>query len=103
MVPKRTTKGWKLLVEWKDGSSNWIPLKDLKASNPVETAEYTVANQIQDEPAFAWWVPFVLKKRSRIISKVKSRYWRQTHKFGIEMPKTVEEAYELDKGRKCRK
>ena len=22
-----TTKGWKLLVEWKDGTSNWVPLK----------------------------------------------------------------------------
>jgi hypothetical protein len=37
-TPWRTTKGWKLLVQWKDGTSNWIPLKDLKESNPVETA-----------------------------------------------------------------
>ena len=29
-TPKRTTRGWKLLVEWKDGSVNWIPLVDLK-------------------------------------------------------------------------
>ena len=27
-IPKQTTKGWQLLVEWKDGSTNWIPLKD---------------------------------------------------------------------------
>ena len=33
--PKRTTKGWRLLVEWKDGSSSWIPLKDLKDAYPV--------------------------------------------------------------------
>ena len=38
MVPKKTTQGWYLLVEWKDGSSSWIPLKDLKAYNPVELA-----------------------------------------------------------------
>jgi hypothetical protein len=31
-------------------------LKDLKESNPVEVAEYAVANKIDDEPAFAWWV-----------------------------------------------
>ena len=27
--PIRTTKGWQLLVEWKDGSSDWLPLVDL--------------------------------------------------------------------------
>ena len=27
---KRTTRGWDLLVRWKDGSNNWISLKDLK-------------------------------------------------------------------------
>ena len=26
---KRTTCVWKLLVEWKDGSVDWFPLKDL--------------------------------------------------------------------------
>ena len=55
-VPKRTTKGWMLQVEWKGGEHEWIPLKDLKASNPIEVAEYAVANQIEDEPAFCWWV-----------------------------------------------
>jgi hypothetical protein len=25
-VPKCTTRGWQLLVEWKDGASDWIPL-----------------------------------------------------------------------------
>ena len=30
-----TTKGWNLLVEWKYGKQDWIPLKDLKESNPV--------------------------------------------------------------------
>ena len=35
---QKTTKGWKLLVIWKDQSKTWIPLKDLKESNPVEVA-----------------------------------------------------------------
>ena len=45
------------------------------------TAEYTVAAKIAIEPAFAWWVPYTLKKRNRIISKVKSNYWLRTLKF----------------------
>jgi len=94
---KVTTKGWKLLVQWKDGSSSWEKLKDLKASNPIEVAEYAVANRIAEEPAFKWWVSLVLRKRNRIISKVKSKYWRTTHKFGIRLPHSVKEALELDR------
>ena len=95
-VPKRTTRGWQLLVEWKDGSVDWIPLVELKESYPVQLAEYAVANQIDDEPAFNWWAKKVLRRRDRIIAKVKSKYWRTSHKFGIRIPKTVEEAYRID-------
>ena len=48
------------------------------------------------EPAFAWWVLFVLKKRNRILAKVKSKYWLRTHKFGIRILKSVEEARKID-------
>ena len=71
---KETTQGWSLLCQWKDGSSNWTALKDARLSYPVLVAEYAVANRIDDEPAFAWWVQDVLKKRDRIIAKVKSKY-----------------------------
>ena len=27
---KRTTRGWKILLEWKNVSVDWVPLKDLK-------------------------------------------------------------------------
>ena len=43
---KRTTKGWDLLIRWKDGSSNWVSLKDIKASYPIEVMEYAFVNNI---------------------------------------------------------
>ncbi|KAI2490439.1 Reverse transcriptase (RNA-dependent DNA polymerase) [Fragilaria crotonensis] len=96
--PKLTTRGWKLLVSWKDGTSDWIPLKDLKEANPVEVAEYAVANKIAEEPAFAWWVCDVLRRRDRVIKKVKStKYWLRSHKYGVELPKTVAEALAIDR------
>ena len=54
-VPRRkqTTKGWQLYVSWKDGSGNWIALKDLKESYPVELAEYSIQAKIDHEPPFA--------------------------------------------------
>ena len=50
-----------------------------------------------DEPAFAWWAPHTLKKRDRILKAVKKRYFRIQQKYGIEMPKTVKRALEIDK------
>jgi hypothetical protein len=85
-----------MLVEWKDGTTSWVFLKDFKESNPVEVAEYAVANSIASEPAFAWWVPFTIRKRDRIIQKVKSKYWVWTHRYGIELPKTIAQAYHID-------
>ena len=35
-MSKKTTKGWQLLVFWKDGTESWIDLKDLKDGNPME-------------------------------------------------------------------
>ena len=35
---KRTTCVWKLFMEWKDGSVDWVPIKYLKQSNPVDLA-----------------------------------------------------------------
>jgi hypothetical protein len=62
----------------------------------IEIAKFVVVNHLVEEPAFKWWVPKVLRKRNRIISKVKSRYWKTTHKFGIQLPHSVEEALQID-------
>ena len=94
---RKTTKGWSLCVEWKDGSTSWERLADLKESNPVEIADYAVAHGLDSEPAFAWWVPFTLKRRNRIIAAVNKRYHKRTHKFGIEIPKTYEDCVRIDK------
>jgi Reverse transcriptase (RNA-dependent DNA polymerase) len=96
-VPKNTTKGWQILCQWKDGSTDWVDLKYVKDSNPIELAEYAVANRIQEEPAFKWWVSETLRIRNRIIGKVKSRYWKTNHKYGIKLPHSVQEALQIDK------
>ena len=94
---RKTTKGWKLLVRWKDGTENWIKLCDLKESHPVDVAEFAKARGIDKEPAFAWWVPYTLRKRDVILSAVKARILKTTHKYGIKIPRNIEEAYQLDK------
>jgi hypothetical protein len=53
---KYTTIGWDIEVEMEDGSSLFLPLKDVKGSNRIELAEYAIAVGIKKEPAFDWWV-----------------------------------------------
>ena len=93
---KITTLGWEICVLWKDGSTDWVALKDLKQSYPVHIAEYAIRNEIENEPAFAWWVPYTIRKEKRILSKIKTKYWQRTHKYGIRLPRTIREAELID-------
>jgi len=80
-VPKRTTRGWKLLLEWIDGSMDWVKLSEVKESYPIQLAEYAVANGISHEPAFNWWVHKALKHvTKRIVKEERSvpNAWQKT-------------------------
>ena len=68
----------------------------MKESNPIEVAEFSCACVIDTQPAFQWWVPYTLRKRDRIIAAVNSRVAKTTHKYGIEVPRTIAEALKLD-------
>jgi hypothetical protein len=69
-TPQKTGKGWFLIVLWKDGSLSWELLCDMKESHPIEVAEYAITNKLEVLISWKfnpWWVPYVLKKRSRTI------------------------------------
>ena len=93
---RKTTKGWYFQVQWKDGSTDWIALKDLKESNPVQVADYCTRRRIDEEPALAWWVPYTLRKKVQIISAVNQRSKKTTHKYGVKVPSSLRDAYKLD-------
>ena len=93
---RKTTISWKLCVLWKDGTSTWECLVDLKESYPIDVTQYAIDNGIDNEPAFSWWVPYVTKKKERILVAGNRRYHKTTHKFGFEIPKTIKRALEID-------
>ena len=64
---RRSTAGWHFCVQWKDGSTSWQSLKDIKEAYPVAVAEYTVEQGIDNDPAFNWWAHAVLRKREHLI------------------------------------
>ena len=70
--------------------------KRYKRVLPVQLCEYAAQSQISKKPAFAWWLSYVIKKREQIIVKVKSKYWIRTHKFGIKVPKTLDQEKRFD-------
>ena len=92
---RRTTAVWQLCIQWKDCSTSWEKLSNLKELHPVECEEYAVSQGLMNEPAFDWWVGYVLKKHESIISLVKKRNMRnlkRNEKFGIALPKKIKEA-----------
>ena len=48
----QTTVGWNLLVKFRYGSEQWVPLKILKEPNLIEVAEFSMARDIADETLF---------------------------------------------------
>jgi hypothetical protein len=72
--PRHTTKGYQLCVKWKDGSTSWEHLKDMKEAYPLLVAEFAISQNIQDLPGFCWWVQQTMKRRNRIVSNIKTRF-----------------------------
>ena len=68
-----TTKGCDVNVSWMDGTTSWVPLKDIKESNPLEVTDYVARNNLMEHPVFVWWVPMTLRRRDRIIKQVTHR------------------------------
>ena len=65
----------------------------------MQTAECAVAQGIDQQPAFNWWVKHVLKKKDKIIVSIRkqqTRYLKRSHKFVIKLSKTMEQAHALD-------
>jgi hypothetical protein len=56
-----------------------------------------VSHNIDYDPTFVWWVPYVLKKRNIIFSAVTKSYHNWTHNFGIAIPKSWDKVMKLDK------
>ena len=90
----------------------WLDIKYLKMFYPLQLAEYTVANKINEKPAFNWWFKDTFCTRYRISSRMKrhgvyedatgqgeakKKYWRTTHKFGIMQLKIVEDTLDIDR------
>ena len=68
----------------------------LKGFHLAEVADFSSSRGIESEPAFVWWVPFNLSNRDSIIAAVIARTKSVSHKYGVQLPYTVQEEYDID-------
>jgi hypothetical protein len=66
-----TTKGWQFLVSWRDGTTTYVPLWEMKNSYSIETTNDAVNNKTSNEQSFNWWVPHIQRKCECMIGKLK--------------------------------
>ena len=92
----QTNAGWNLIVKFRYGSEQWVPLKILKENNPIEVAEFSTARDISNEPSFFWWVTYTFCKRYHIISAVTSNERNNSHKYSIKVPRDIDHPKQLD-------
>jgi hypothetical protein len=89
--------GWNICIAWKDGSSSWHKLSDMRNSYPLQLAEYAIENGLNKELVFAWWIKPTVKHKRTFMKYAKCRFAKRTHTFGIRVPQTVQEALEIDR------
>jgi len=66
------------------GSTDWIKLKDLKESYPVQVAEYAVANKLVEEPALSGGCPMSYGKETELLpGQVTRAILRTRHKTDL--------------------
>ena len=88
MGSNENAEGW---IHGLDSALRHQGLKPSRACGVCGCKSYT------GQAGIYWWVSKVLRRRNKIISKVKSKYWRTTQKFGIQFPKTVQESLSIYK------
>ena len=72
----------------------------MKESYPIDIADFSKANGIDDKPYFTWWVHYTLRKRDVIMYSIKLRVIKTMHKYGIKIPMSVDHVYKTNKKNK---
>ena len=68
----------------------------LQQITSVVVAKYAHAHGIAKEATFVCWALFTLRKRDITPFVVKSHIRKITHKYGIEIPSSIEHAHKID-------
>ena len=92
-----------LLLKWKGYEDpTWEPLEVIKADDPITVAKYAKEHNLLTQAEWKWARRYVknekkLDRELRQMLLAKAKRSGTKYHFGIRVPKSLKEAYELDK------
>ena len=101
--PTKGRKGIEVLVTWVGYEvPTWEPMDAIKKDDPVTLAKYAEEHDLPEKTAWKWAAQYVKRKTRfarmfRQMMKSKQKAQNVKYQFGIGVPRTLREAYELDK------
>ena len=89
-----------LHVQWKMGNRSWISLASLRLHDPYVCVTYAAEKHLMNDQDWSWTKDFIsdTKEYTRLINAVKTtKSMGPKYKFGVEIPRSVRHALELDR------
>ena len=86
-------------VQWKQGNKSWISLNSLRLHDPYSCVIYAVTKKLFHDPDWTWITNFIDDSHAytKMLNVLKtSKAMGPKYKFGVEIPKSVKHALELD-------
>jgi Reverse transcriptase (RNA-dependent DNA polymerase) len=99
--PDYKGSSYNVLIQWEDGSETFEPLDLIFKDDPVSLADYAESNNLLGIDGWKRLRRLAKnrKKLNRMLnqSKLKAKRHGPIYKFGVQVPRNIKEAYELDK------
>ncbi|MGL5078847.1 MAG: reverse transcriptase domain-containing protein, partial [Waterburya sp.] len=91
-----------LLIQWDTGEETYEPMDIIAEDDPVSIAKYGEENDLLDQPGWKRFKRLVNNKQrmQRMVKKATAKPSGPKFQFGIQVPRNVKEALELDKKNK---
>ena len=88
------------MIKWDTGEVTWEPVSEIRKTDPVTIAKYAREKGLSETPGWKWTRKFTKnpKKFIRISKQMKLSILKGPRfRFGIQVPRNIKEAMELDK------
>jgi len=90
-----------VLVKWDQLDPSWEPMEIIKKDDPVTLAEYAKSKDLLKQSMWKWAKRYVkndkkFKRMKRLIMASKRAARGIKYKFGVQVPRSIMEAYKLD-------